>query len=265
MYIRSKAEAMDAMGAILELPARPAQIIQATVKIALCLDHDARVFMVDVQAALIEGGLDALRKRREAAIAHLSDTKIRRRAPGIDVKKDEDVLLDEIGAAIDLLKMVKILSDVFPGAAVRHPQWELGRFIHEHQGYVREAIEAGLRRRGKPEHAALEAQVIARIEEKKPWWPEWADSIKQACVHYVHTLSKESPATPSNDPGAKPIEIHPGANDPETLFYVISMSEERAREILRRMAGTSQDLKEYLSGLRMRINLVLLAQEEAAG
>ena len=107
MYIRSTAEAMDAMGAILELSTRQAQIIQATVKIALCLDREARAFMVDVQAALIEGGLEGLKKRREAAIAHLTDTKIRRRAPGIDVKKD--ALLDEIGTALDLLKMVKIL------------------------------------------------------------------------------------------------------------------------------------------------------------
>lgn len=250
MYIRSKAEAMDAMGAILELPTRQAQIIQATVKIALCLDPEARAFMVDVQATLIEGGLDALKKRREAALAHLTETKIRRRAPGIDVKKD--ALLDEIGAALDLLKMVKILTEVYPGAAVRHPQWELARFIHENQGYVREAVEAGLRRRGKPEHESFEAKVISKIEEKKPWWPEWADSIKQACVHYVHTLSKEG-------------EVHPGANDPETLFYVIAMSEERAREILRRMAGKGSELKDYLSGLRTRINLVLLAQQEAAG
>src|SRR5436190_16997958 len=249
MYIRSKAEALDALGAILDLPTRPAQIIQATVKLALCIDVEARALMVDVQAALIEGGLEGLRKRREAALAHLSDTKIRRRAPGIDVKKDP--LLAEIGTAMDLLKMVKILTEVFPAAALRHPQWELARFIHENQGYVREAVEAGLRRRGKPEHATLEAKVIARIEEKKPWWPEWADAIKQACSHYVHTLSKEG-------------EVHPGANDPETLFYVIAMSEERAREVLRRMAGTSQDLKEFLSGLRMRINLTLLAQEEAS-
>lgn len=249
MYIRSKSEAMDAMGAILELPGRPAQIIQATVKLAVCLDPEARMFMVDVQAALIEGGLDALRKRREAAMAHLTDTKIRRRAPGIDVRKDE--LLAEIGEAIDLLKMVRILSDVFPAAAVRHPQWELARFIHDHQTYVREAVEAGLRRRGKPEHAALEAKVVGRIEEKRPWWPEWADSIKQACAHYVHTLSKEG-------------EVHPGANDPETLFYLIAMKEDRAREVLRHMAGTSQELKEYLSGLRTRLNLVLLAQQEEA-
>ena len=249
MYIRSKSEAMDAMGAILELPGRPAQIIQATVKLALCLDVEARMFMVDVQAALIEGGLEALRKRREAAMAHLSDTKILRRAPGIDVKKD--ALLAEIGAEIDLLKMVKILSDVFPAIAVRHPQWELGRFINENQVYVREAVEAGLRRRGKPEHAVLEARVLAKIEEKKPWWPEWADSIKQACGHYVHTLSKEG-------------EVHPGANDPETLFYLIAMKEERARDVLRHMAGTSDDLKKYLSGLRTRLNLVLLAQQEEA-
>jgi len=240
---------MTAMGAILELPGRPAQIIEATVKLALCLDIEARAFMVDVQAALIEGGLDALKKRREAALAHLTDTKIRRRAPGIDVKKD--ALLDEIGTAIDLLKMVNLLVDVFPATAARHPRWELARFIHEHQPYVREAVEAGLRRRGKPEHGPLEAKVVAKIEEKKPWWPEWADSIQQACRHYVHTLSKEG-------------EVHPGANDPETLFYVIAMSEERAREVLRRMAGTSQELKEYLSALRLRINLTLLAQEDAA-
>jgi len=261
MYIRSKAEAMDAMGAILELPGRPAQIIQATVKLAVCVDSEARDFMVLVQAALIEGGLDALRKRREAAMAHLSDTKIRRRAPGIDVKKD--VLLDEIGVEIDLLKMVKLLSDVFPAAAVRHPQWELGRFIHENQAYVREAIEAGLRRRGKPEHATLETKVVAKIEEKKPWWPEWADSIKQACAHYVQALAKE-PTSVLRPDGTKVVDLHPGANDPETLFYLIAMSEERAREVLRRMAGTSKDLKEYLSSLRTRLNLTLLAQQEEA-
>jgi hypothetical protein len=262
MYIRSKAEAMDAMGAILELPTRPAQIIQATVKLALCVDVEARALMVDVQAALIEGGLEGLRKRREAALARLSDTKLLRRAPGIDVKKDP--LLAEIGTAIDLLKMVRILSEVFPGVAVRHPQWELARFIHDHQGYVREATEAGLRRRGKPEHAALEAKVIAKIEEKKPWWPEWADSIKQACAHYVHTMSKEPPPSVTKPDGTTVSDLHPGANDPETLFYIIAMSEERAREVLRRMAGTSKDLKDYLSSLRTRLNLTLLAQQEEA-
>ncbi len=247
MYIRSKEEALGAMAAILELQGRPAQIVQATVQVAVCLELEARALMLDLQAAVIDGGLDAFRKRREAALAHLTETKIRRRAPGLDVKKDP--LLAEIGVALDLLKMVRLLSEVFPGVAARHPKWELARFIHENQGYVREAIEAGVRRRGKPEHAPFEAKVLARIEEKKPWWPEWADSLRHACDHYVRTLAQES-------------EAHPGANDPETLFHVIAMSEERAREALRRMAGTSDDLKAYLSALRLRMNLVLLAQQE---
>jgi hypothetical protein len=67
----------------------------------------------------------------------------------------------------------------------------------------------------------------------------------------VHSLSKEG-------------EVHPGANDPEMLFYLIAMKEERAREVLRHMTGNADDLKGYLSGLRTRLNLVLLAQQEEA-
>jgi hypothetical protein len=42
------------------------------------------------------------------------------------------------------------------------------------------------------------------------------------------------------------------------------MKEERARDVLRHMTGTSDALKGYLSGLRTRLNLVLLAQQEEA-
>jgi len=239
---------MEALSAILGLPGRPQQIVEATVKVALCLDPGARSFMLDVQAAIIEGGLEALRRRREEAMAKLTETKIRRRAPGIDVQKDP--LLRELGSALDLLKMVAILADVFPGIVPRHPQWEIARFIHENQSYTREVIEAGLRRRGKPEHAALEKKLLERIEEKKPWWPEWAESIRQACVHYMKDLSRLS-------------EAHPSANDPELLFNFIAMSEERAREALHRMTTTGSALLEYLADVRLRISLILTAQEEA--
>jgi hypothetical protein len=248
MYIRSREEAMGAMSAILELSGRPQQIVEATVKVALCLDPDARSFMLDVQATIIEGGLDALRKRREEAMAKLTETKIRRRAPGVDVKKDP--LLHEVGTALDLFRMVQILADVFPGVAAKHPKWEIARFIHENQSYTREAIEAGLRRRGKPEHATLEGKVLERIEEKKPWWPEWAESIRQACGHYMKELAKRGDA-------------HPSANDPELLFNFIVMSEERARETLNRMATTGSALVEYLADVRLRVSLILTAQQEA--
>jgi hypothetical protein len=249
MYIRSKEEALGVMARILELPARPAQIVESTVQVALCMTSDARDFMLDVQAAVIGGGLEALKKRREEALAKLTETKIRRRAPGVDVRKDP--VLDQIGLALDLLKMVEVVVEVFPALVPGHPKWEVARFIHENESYVREAVEAGLRRRGRPEHADLERKVLARIEEKKPWWPEWAESIRQACAHYVKTLAKAG-------------EVHPRANDPELLFAVICMSEERAREVLDRMARTSAELEACLAGIRARLDLVLTAQEEAA-
>ncbi len=248
MFIRSKDEALAALSEILELPERRDQIVQSTVKVAVCLDPEARHFMIDVQAGILGGGLEALRHRRQEALSRLSETQVRRRAPGVDVRKDP--LLDEIGTALDLLRMVDILSEVFPAASSRHPRWELARFIHENESWTREAIEAGLRRRGKPQHAALEEKVLARIEERKPWWPEWADSMRQACAHYAKTLARGS-------------GVHPAANDPEVLFQVIAMSEERARAMLKSITGTSDEVMEYLSGIRARIDLVMTAQEES--
>ena len=249
MYIRTRDDAMDALGAILELPERRSQIVQSTVKVALCMTPEARGFMLDVQAGILSGGLDALRERRQAAVQKLTDTTIRRKAPGIDIKTDP--LLEPIGQALDLLKMVDILVSTFPGVAVRHPKWELARFIHENASYVREAIEAGLRRRGKPEHAPLEKKVLAKVEEAKPWWPEWAQPLKEACAHYVRLLSKEAG------------DVHPRANDPEVSFYVITMSDERAQEVLHLLVGTADKVLAYFRALRARIDLVLTAQAKA--
>jgi hypothetical protein len=147
--------------------------------------------------------------------------------------------------------MVQIVVEVFPAVGARHPRWEVARFIHENQSFIQEAVEAGLRRRGKPEHAPLQAKVLERIEERKPWWPEWAESIRQACIHYMKELARSGDA-----PAA--------ANDPELLFSFIVMSEERARETLNRMTTTGSALLEYLAQVRLRIGLIASAQNEAA-
>lgn len=249
MYIRTREDALEAMGAILELPERRSQIVQSTVRVALCMTPEARSFMLDVQAGILTGGLDGLGARRQEALKKLSDTQVRKRAPGIDLKTDP--LLEPIGQALDLLKMVDILVSTFPAVGLKHPKWELGRFIHDNASYVREAVEAGLRRRGKPEHAPLEAKVLARIEDAKPWWPEWAGPLKEACAHYVRLLSKE------------PGDVHPSSNDPEVLFHVVAMSDERAQEVLRRLTGTGDEVKSYFRELRTRVDLVLTAQARA--
>src|SRR5262245_10998461 len=182
MFIRTKDEAMGALTEILDLPERREQIVQSTVKVAVCMTVETRRFMLDVQAGILSGGLDGLRAQRVKALAQLRETQVRRRAPGVDVKTD--TLLHSIGGALDLLKMVGILYETLPGVKERRPNWEVARFIHQNASYVRDIIEAGIRRRGKPEHAALEKKLLERIEEKKPWWPEWADSIRQACGYY---------------------------------------------------------------------------------
>jgi hypothetical protein len=246
-YIRTREEALGAMSAILEIPGRSQQIVQATVQVALCLDPEARAFMLDVQAALLTGGLEALQRRREEALSKLTETRIRRQAPGIDVKKD--TLLREVGTALDLLRMVEILTQVFPAVGAKHPAWEIARFIHENESFSRESIEAGLRSRGKPEYATIEKQVLEKMDEKKPWWPEWAESIRQACIHYMKELVRRS-------------EAHPGANDPELLFSFIAMSEERARGTLNRMTETGSALIDYLGQVRLRMSLILTAQQE---
>jgi hypothetical protein len=249
MYIRTREQALTALGEILELPERRAQIVQSTVQVALCVEPATRSFMLDVQAGILSGGLDGLRERRRRAVEKLTETTIRRKAPGIDLRTDP--LLEPIGLALDLLKMVDILVSTFPGVAARHPKWELARFIHENLPYVRESIEEGLRRRGKPEHPALEKKVLERIEDRKPWWPEWADPLKEASAHYVELLAKE------------PGEVNPAANDPEVVFHVVAMSDERAQDALRQLAGTRDDVLAYFRRLRARIDLVLTAQDRA--
>lgn len=243
VFIRSREEALAALAEILELPERRNQIVQATVKVASCLDPSARALLADAQAAIIEDGLDALRRRRREALARLPDSWVRRCAPAVDLR--EDPLLEEVGRALDLLKMVALLAEVFPTAVQRYPRWEIARFIHENENWSREAIAAGLRRRGKPAHAALEEKVLARIEEHRPWWAEWAGALREACRHHAPTAP-----VPSLSP-----------EDPDLLFHVIAMSEGRARTFLTLLSGTSAGVESYLSEIRRRIDLVLTAQQ----
>jgi hypothetical protein len=249
MYLRTREDAMTALGSVLELPDRRPRIVQSTVMVALCMTPDVRTFMLDVQAGILSGGLEALQERRRKAVERLTETTVRRKAPGIDLRNDP--LLEPIGTALDLLKMVDILVSTFPAAAVKHPKWELARFIHEQLDYARDTIEAGMRLHGKPGFPELERSLINRIEDRRPWWPEWAQPMKEACAHYVAKLAKE------------PGDVHPSADDPEILFHVVAMSDERAREALHALAGTADQVLAYFRGLRARVDLVLTAQERA--
>jgi len=100
-YIRSKAEALDAVAAVLALPERRQQIVQLTVRVAMCLDPSSRSFLADCQAGLVEGGLEYMRKRRHDLLA-----ATQQEAPEaiVIVDSTEDQLLD-------FLRTANVVSD----------------------------------------------------------------------------------------------------------------------------------------------------------
>src|SRR5438477_9346476 len=115
MYIRHQGDAVDALAQILEMPERRQQIVQCTIKIMLCLDVEPRVFLSDCQALLIEGGLDALRrKRRESLENHEA-------IPIIVLDPEGDRLFEAAAAALDALRLTDVVRQVFPD--LRHERW----------------------------------------------------------------------------------------------------------------------------------------------
>src|SRR6185503_17958003 len=124
IYIRNKAEALDAVAAVLALPERRQQIVQLTVRVAMCLDAEARSFLADCQAGLIEGGLDYMRKRRHDLLAARQEE-----GPEaiVIVDSSEDQLLEQVGMALDALRLSEIVRQVFPAVREKHAPWEIAR------------------------------------------------------------------------------------------------------------------------------------------
>ena len=89
MYLRSREDALDAVAEILNLPERCDQLVQATVKIMLCLEVEPRLFLADCQALLVEGGLEALRRKRHDLLESLEN------CPLVVLDPVEDRLFDQ--------------------------------------------------------------------------------------------------------------------------------------------------------------------------
>lgn len=288
MYIRTRDDALDALAVILELPDRRSQIIEATLRIALCLDADPRNFLFDCQSALIEKGLESLRQRRHEQLASLA-----RRAPPRPTAPTEvrvpvsepatpyvilpeptppplparpepaptpallspnmllDPLLEEVGTALDLLKVVDIVCEIFPRLASERPKWEIARYIFRHEEEMRATIVLGLRSRG--DAAALDRQepeLLSRMDDDKPWWIDWISSLLETCRQAVATVRRFR-------------TVHPSADDPELLLNIIMMSEERARELLDTVTKSPSEAVEYVSDIRLRVDWVLTAEKSS--
>jgi len=237
MYVRNKAEALDAVASVLALHERRQQIVQLTVRIAMCLDAEARSFLADCQAGLIEGGLESMRKRRhELLAAHQEE------APEAIVIVDdtEDQLLEQVGVALDALRLSGIVLQVFPAIKEKHAAWEVARTFLAAEEEVRQVMVEAVRAHGSGDSKVYEhcrKEMERRISAVTPTWMAVVPTIGAACA-----------------------EIAP--SDPQ-LTGVIALDEMRARLVVDLLANNHAEAIEYLKTVRSRIETLHDLENEA--
>lgn len=247
MYIRSRQEALDALSEILALPERTAQIVQITVRIALCLEADARQFLADCQANLIEGGLERMRQARREMLASLStddyDTIV-------IVDSERDDLLERVGTAMDTMRVIEIVREVFPELSRRHQTWELGRAVIADEAVIRESLLAAVKHRGNPALLQESQRVIeAHVEAQQPAWHDHAAKIRAFCQEAVDK-------GPLSDGKPSP------ADDVNYLFDIIAITDTCAVTLAEYINSSNVESGNYLLEIRRRIHLLNEAAEQ---
>ena len=237
MYVRNKAEALDAVAAVLALPERRQQIVQLTVRIAMCLDADARSFLADCQAGLIEGGLEHMRKRRHDMLAAQQQE-----APEaiVIVDSNEDQLLEQVGMALDALRLSEIVRQAFPALREKHAPWEVARIFLADEEKVRQVMIEAVRAHGAGNSVVYDksrAEIARRILAAAPAWMATLPTLQQACE-----------------------EVAPG--DPH-LLAAVAVDDMRARLVIDLLAGSRSEAIEYLGTIKSRIDTLHRLENES--
>jgi hypothetical protein len=237
IYIRNKAEALDAVASVLALPERRQQIVQLTVRVAMCLDSEARSFLADCQAGLVEGGLEYMRKRRHEMLAAQQQE-----APEAIVILDssEDQLLEQVGVALDALRLSEIVRQVFPALRERHAAWEIARAFIAEEEVVRQTMIEAVRAHGSGNSVVYErdrAEIERRIVAAGPAWMSTLPTLQQACE-----------------------EVAP--KDPH-LLPAIAVDDMRARLVTDLLASSREEALEYLRTVKARIDTLHQLENES--
>jgi hypothetical protein len=238
IYIRNKAEALDAVASVLALPERRQQIVQLTVRVAMCLDSEARTFLADCQAGLVEGGLEYMRKRRHEMLAAQ-----RQEAPEaiVIVDSSEDQLLEQVGMALDAMRLSEIVRQVFPTLREKHAAWEIARAFLASEEELRAVMIEAVRAHGAGNSVLYEkdrAEVERRILAAGPTWMAQLPTLQAACD-----------------------EVAPG--DPH-LLSTIAVDDMRARLVVDLLAGNRAEAIEYLGTVKARIDTLHRLENESA-
>lgn len=238
IYIRNKAEALDAVALALALPERCQQIVQVTIHLALCMDAEARYFLADCQAGIIEGGLDRMReRRRELLVAHQQEEP----ETIVIVDSSENQLLEQVGAALDAMRLSEIVRQLFPTIREKHAAWEIARAFVAAEEEVRQVMIEAIRAHGSGNSAAYEkgrAGMQRHILEVSPPWLAVLPTLKQACDE----VSRDAPH----------------------LLAVVAIDDMRAQLVIDLLAGSRAGALEYLQEIQRHIDTLheLEAEQE---
>ncbi len=232
IYIRNRAEALDAVASVLALPERRQQIVQITVRIAMCLDAEARHFLADCQAGLIESGLEYMRRRRHEILSAMQEEA---KEAIVIVDSAEDQLLEAVGMALDALRLAEIPRQVFPGLRDQHPVFEFARAILADEAAMRQLAIDAVRAHGSANSALydqLRKELLQRLETVRPAFGAALPTLEAACRE-------------ANPAGAEP------------LLSVIAVDDIRSNLVIELLANDRAEALEYLRGVQQRIDTLI--------
>ncbi len=198
MYIRTREQALDAAADALELRDPRDRLVRSAVQVMLCLEVEPRRLLVDCLALFFQGGLDALRRRRQRAAPAEPDT-------------------EAVARALDALRFAGMARQVLPG--LRHERWQVARAILVNEGGVRACVEDAIRARGDAMTlATCESAVTEMVLSLHQAWMDRAGTLRTACLGALKGV-----------PLPDPDRLHEEA---DLLFELVATSDRRATDLL---------------------------------
>lgn len=214
---------------MLALPERRLQIVQITVRVAMCLDAEARAFMADSQAALIDGGLESMAKRRREMIAEAQESGAE---AYVIVDSQEDQLLEQVGQALDALRVAEIVRQLYADLREKHEAWEVARAILAREAEVRQLMIDGVKAQGEGNAAVYgkcREETLQHVLAARPAWFADAAKLGEVCRRAVPRESAEK------------------------VLASVAVDDVRAKLVLELQDG---EAAEYLGEVKKRIDLL---------
>ena len=238
-YLRTLDEAIDAVAAILEMPSQRERLIQSTVKIMMCTNPEPREFLADSQALLIEGGLEAMaRKRREMIEALEEET-------AVVVLNEEDGLFDAVGSSMDALRLSDVAFRVFPELRRGCEAWRVARALRNNELRFEEIISQGIRRRGGEGYRQAQQNLERLIQAEKPIWASRSGDLREVYRGYFDS-APEASDTPVSDGEAVFAAVATDDKLVEEMFGAMAQSPDAARDLARRTFEALASLRTIL-------------------